>query len=156
MDGRGKEGRGSCLGWALACGREGRGWSELDGYVLMMPSVGNPGLLTDQRDHAAVDISHMANCSPYPPKPPPPPSKTHAAATPSTIGRLACTCTLVASTLIRNLLQFRRRGRAGLGLTTPSLLLVVSIVLSALSGAMATCPTYTSWIRPDGWDGIHP
>ena len=98
MDGRGKEGRGSCLGWALACGREGRGWSELDGYVLMMPSVGNPGLLTDQRDHAAVDISHMANCSPYPPKPPPPPSKTPAAATPSTIGHLACTCTLVAST----------------------------------------------------------
>mmetsp|Transcript_39333 Transcript_39333/g.98482 ORF Transcript_39333/g.98482 Transcript_39333/m.98482 type:complete len:448 (+) Transcript_39333:29-1372(+) len=25
-----------------------------------------------------------------------------------------------------------------------------------LSGSTATCPTFTAWLRPDGWAGIHP
>jgi hypothetical protein len=155
IDGRGRRGGGAV--WRGCWRVAGKGEGEVSGRLRGHDAFGQKSwVVSDQRDPAAVDVPQCPTARLIPPTTPPPPSKTPAAATPSTIGRLACTCTLVASTLIRNLLQFRRRGRAGLGLTTPSLLLVVSIVLSALSGAMATCPTYTSWIRPDGWDGIHP
>jgi hypothetical protein len=97
IDGRGRRGGGAV--WRGCWRVAGKGEGEVSGRLRGHDAFGQKSwVVSDQRDPAAVDVPQWPTARLIPPTTPPPPSKTPAAATPSTTGRLACTCTLVAST----------------------------------------------------------